>query len=281
VFRRFSIIILVSLLATAIRSQDLKQTLALGDQMFAFGQYDAALKLYNRAAFFGNDSIRTELFPLIAHSYFQTADYRNSLFYYELAANNARNDSLVNEYFFAKVLCYYVLEEYDYAVQQLLAFEQADDVYFMNRYYFYNALIYLKRDQPEESLEYFLKMLDSDEVRAQLTREFAKARLHLPNPNTAKILSIILPGMGQLYSGDYKNAVNSLMLTGALAGLTVLIAVNYSFLDAALSTVSWLQRYYMGGFTRAGVIARERQIEKRELLLSRSLELLESAKQSE
>ncbi len=280
-FRRFLIIILVSLLATAARSQDLKQTLALGDQMFAFGQYDASLKLYNRAAYFGSDSLRSGLFPLIAYCYFETGDYRNSLFYYELSSNNAASDSLANEYLFARVLCYYILEEYDYAVQQLLAFEQGNDIYFQNRFNFFNALIYLKRDQPEKSLEYFLKMLDDEAAKAMLIQEFAKARLHRPNPNTAKVLSIILPGMGQLYAGDYKNAVNSFMLTGALAGLTVLIAVNYSILDAALSTVSWLQRYYMGGFTRAGVIARERQIEKRELLLSRSLELIEAAKHSE
>jgi tetratricopeptide (TPR) repeat protein len=282
VYRRLFIIIYISLCSgLLLKSQDVKQTFELAESLFAIGQYDAALKHYHRVAFFAGDSMHEIVFPRIAECYFQTNDFRKSILYYELATNTTANDSLLNEYLFSRVLCYYILEEYDYALQQLYAFKEGDYPHLSSRFHFYHAAISMKRADPDKALDHFVLMVDDPDVADEIREIFAKARLQHPKPTLAKILSLIIPGLGQAYSGDFKNAANSFMLNGLLAGLTYSIAIKYSLLDAGLSTFSWLHRYYMGGFTRAEIIAVNRRIEKREKLLDKTLEIIEQHKFSQ
>ncbi|MBE0663836.1 MAG: hypothetical protein IH597_15375 [Bacteroidales bacterium] len=275
-FRQFFIIIFVSLVcSSASYGQNLDQTRALADEMFAMQQYESALKHYHRVAFFADDSVRGTIFPQMAQCYFQTGDYRNSIYYYDLAANSTMNDSLANEYLFARILCFYMLEQYDFALQYLYAFQTSESDYFRQRYHFYNAIINMKKGLPDEAQASFLELVDEAEAKEAIKKEFSSVNLNRPNPTVATILSIVLPGAGQLYAGDYSNAANSFMLNGLLIGLTYVIAINYSVMDAAMSTASWMQRYYMGGFTRAGYIAINRKQEKREQLLDRTLGIIE------
>ena len=274
-FRRLFIITYISLCGCfLLRSQNVMQTFALAESLFAFEQYEAALKHYHRVAFFAGDSMQATVFPRIAECYFQTNDFRNSILYYELASNTTVNDSLRNEYLFARVLSYYILEEYDYALQQLYAFRESNNPHLIDRFHFYHAVISMKRADPDMALDHFILLVDDNDVADELRALFKKARLHHPKPRLAKMLSIIVPGLGQAYSGDFQNAANSFMLNGLLAGLTYSIAVKYSLLDAGLSTFSWLHRYYMGGFTRAEIIAVNRRIEKREILLDNTLKII-------
>lgn len=275
-FRQFFIITFVSLICRgALYGQNLDQTQALADKMFGMQQYESALKHYHRVAFFADDSLRGAVFPQMALCYFQTGDFRNSIFYYDLAANSTLNDSLANEYLFARILCFYMLEKYDFARQYLYAFQASESNYFKQRYHFYNAIISMKSGMTDEALISFLELVDEPEAKEAIRKEFSSVNLNRPNPTVATILSILLPGAGQLYAGDFSNAANSFMLNGLLIGLTYLIAINYSVIDATMSTASWLQRYYMGGFTRAGFIAIKRKQEKKEQLLDRTLGIIE------
>lgn len=275
-FRLFFIIIFVSLVCrSASYGQNLDQTQALADKMYGMQQYESALKHYHRVAFFTDDSLRGTIFPKMAQCYFQTGDFRNSIFYYDLAANSTVNDSLANEYLFARILCFYMLEQYDFALQYLYSFQFAESDYFRQRYHFYNAIINIKKGLPDEALISFLELVDEPLAKAAIYKEFSKVNLNRPNPTVATILSIVLPGAGQLYAGDYSNAANSFMLNSLLIGITYVIAINYSIIDAAMSTASWMQRYYMGGFTRAGYIAINRKQEKNEQLLDRTLGIIE------
>ncbi len=60
-----------------------------------------------------------------------------------------------------------------------------------------------------------------------------------------------MPGLGQFYNGDYKNAANSFILSGALITLLFAVAVNYTFVDAMASVIPYFQRYYFGGMAHA------------------------------
>jgi hypothetical protein len=83
-----------------------------------------------------------------------------------------------------------------------------------------------------------------------------------PKPKKARILSTILPGLGQLYAGDIKNGINSFILTGGLIVLGINTAINLTLLDALMTVAPWFQRYYMGGYNRAENIAAEKFKEK-------------------
>lgn len=275
-FRLFLFIILISVFPSGrINAQNAEQTLALADELFARQQYESALKYYHRVAFFGGDDLQQQVFPRLAECYFHEGDYESSLFYWNLSVNTTDNDSLKTEYLFSGVLCFYLLEQYDYALQNLLTFDEGDDDFFKRRFHFYHALISMKSDRHEEALSHFVQVVDDQRVRSEIENRFAEVRLDRPNPKTARILSMIIPGSGQLYAGDYRNAVNSFALNGLLLGVTYLVALNYSTIDAVLSVIPWFQRYYMGGFSKVEHIALQRQLEKREDLLSNTLDIIE------
>lgn len=69
------------------------------------------------------------------------------------------------------------------------------------------------------------------------------------NPKTAQFLSI-LPGLGQAYSGDARNAVNAFLLNGILIGLTVWQAQIY-WVPAVVLGTQLVSRYYLGNMKNA------------------------------
>ena len=82
------------------------------------------------------------------------------------------------------------------------------------------------------------------------------------NPAIPTTMSIIIPGLGQLYLGDLKSALNSFMLTSGFALLFIHTALEYSLIDAAASVLPWYQRYYQGGYENAGKIALKKREKK-------------------
>ena len=71
-----------------------------------------------------------------------------------------------------------------------------------------------------------------------------------------------LPGLGQFYAGDIKNGINSLVINALFVGLFTYSFVTISPIDAYFSVLPWFQRYYKGGYTKAGIIA-EQKVKKR------------------
>ncbi len=84
---------------------------------------------------------------------------------------------------------------------------------------------------------------------AERTREMEaillKARQSYKSPGLGKFLSTILPGMGQIYAGNWRSGLNALVLNGITIGLFADSIYKKDFKDAALiSSISI--RYYMG-----------------------------------
>ena len=60
-----------------------------------------------------------------------------------------------------------------------------------------------------------------------------------------------LPGLGQLYAGYTKEALNSFLLNSLLYALMADVIRKQSFIDGVLAIYPWLQRYYGGGYENA------------------------------
>jgi tetratricopeptide (TPR) repeat protein len=84
-----------------------------------------------------------------------------------------------------------------------------------------------------------------------------------PNPNAALIMSAILPGAGQLYSGFKREALNSFTINAIFLTLTAQSIRYAGTLDLIVAVLPWFQRYYVGGFNRASILARQKQMKKK------------------
>lgn len=65
------------------------------------------------------------------------------------------------------------------------------------------------------------------------------------------------------------------MLNTGIVYLAYTTAVNYTVIDAVVSILPWLQRYWQGGFMKASDIARRKREENREELLMEVYSLFE------
>ena len=68
---------------------------------------------------------------------------------------------------------------------------------------------------------------------------------------TAKILSIIIPGTGQVYAGNWRDGLNAFILNGVIIGFTANSIYKKDYKDALLIASLLLYRYYIGNIYHA------------------------------
>jgi tetratricopeptide (TPR) repeat protein len=255
------------LVIQAVIGQDIYQTLKLADHYQDIGLHEVAVKYYRRALFFGDDSLQSSTYPKIAESLLLAGKHSESIFFFGLAANTSKSDSLKAEYTFTRVLASVLNNNHNYALQYLYTINYHDSDYLTKKYHFYHGIISLNKNDFIASRHHFLLSAHDTIEKQHIDDLFREAKLHRPNPSTAKLLSIIFPGAGQAYSGDWRGAMNSFLLNAGLGTLALHTAINYSFLEGATSILPWLIRYYMGGFGHAEATAILKQREKQQLLL--------------
>jgi hypothetical protein len=130
---------------------------------------------------------------------------------------------------------------------------------------FFLATCYFGLGDFSKARTYFEYCVELKDVK-KVEDLFSRKNLQSLSPKTAKILSMIIPGLGQAYSHDLKSGLNSLFLTSGLIALGINISIRYSPVDAIFAVLPWYQRYYTGGFGKARDIAsRKRQVKRNEV----------------
>ena len=247
-------LILVSLFSA--EAQNLSQTMDFASRQYQRGNTDEAISLYQRVLFFDSLNIHSfEACRNLASCYISVDNNSKAREFSRMAGNLAPTDSLKNEQIFQLAYLYLAEDDYNYALIELLGLEESGSGYFQMKRNFYLGVAYFQQTDYQKSIGFFLKCIDSTNrgSREELINILDEVR-HIEkryNPKTAKILSMILPGLGQLYCGEYLGAVNSLVLTAGLAVLYIITIDKYSFADATISVLPWFQRYYQGGFQNA------------------------------
>ncbi len=258
-------LLLLSLLAA--EAQNLSQTMDFATRQFDRGNTHETISLYQRVLFF--DSLNVYSFDAcsrLASCYILIDDRPKAREYSRMAGNLAPTDSMRAEQIYQVAYLHLAENNYNYALIELLGMKEPESVYFKIKRNFYLGVAYFQQTDYPKSIDYFLKCIDSEDLQKQeeLMGILEEIR-HIEKryrPKTARILSMILPGVGQLYCGEYMGAVNSLALTAGLAVLYIVTINNYSFLDASVSVLPWFQRYYQGGYQNAENAAITRKQDK-------------------
>jgi tetratricopeptide (TPR) repeat protein len=255
----FSIILLQKLPA-----QNFEETIEFADNQFKSGNLSAALKTYQRTLFFSDGRENLYLFRQIAEISYLQMDYETSQKYYGLAYNQSDNDSLKTVLLFNKASCQMLNKNFQFAIIDLLSVSDTSKIV-QKRLNFYLATCYFGLEDFSNARAFFGYCLEG-KYEKELSDLFSKKKLLSPSPKKARIMSMILPGLGQTYSGDIKSGLNSLILTSGLIALAINISIRYQPIDAIISILPWYQRYYTGGYGKAEEIAsRKRQLKRNEV----------------
>jgi len=268
-----SIIIFSLFVSKKLVAQNYQETL-----QFAFEQYDnenytVALKTFQRLIFFNTDGDLLPLYIAAGNIAIHEKEYETAQFNFGLAYNIAESDSLKNELLFKKAYSQILSKKYQYAIIDLLAINDYD-IITKQKLNFFLGTCYFGLEQFDRSKKYFENCLETGSKGA-FDILFTHKNLYTPSPQKAKILSMILPGLGQFYIGNYKDGINSLALSLGLIFVGVRTATNSGVLFALVSVFPWYQRYYTGGFNKAERMAVLKRQNKRSDLYNKIIEIIE------
>lgn len=244
-----------------VYSQDLHQTVKIADSLYQSNQLDQAIKLYKRIAFFDRDEVYdTITFPRLANSYFQAKDYQNASRYFEYSYNVSEDV----DYLYDQALMQILSRDYKLAKLGLLNVSTNEDELLKARKLALLVMVDFKLGDYQSAENYLSDFYDhtpiADSLGFDLVAKTSKIKKRYKK-SKVKAMSLIIPGAGQMYCGDFKEGINSLGITVLFGGIYFRVVSSLGLLDAFLSVLPWYQKYYLGGYTKAGVIAVNKQQE--------------------
>lgn len=277
--KKYNALFLILFSCFQVNSQTAEQAYQFAEKQFIEKNYSLALKEYQRALLFDTAGNYADLTYKIAESHHILGNYTQALNYYDISYALAKTDSAKFEIVFKKSSAYILNGNYQYALIELFNLDDSINITFQIRKNFYLAVSYFGLEDYNKSHDYFIKCFSEQDSLSEkrINEIFTKKKyLNRPNPKTSKILSMIAPGLGQLYAGDIKNSLNSFFLTVGLLSLGINIAISYKPLDAFLAVFPWFQRYHQGGYMHAEEIAKNKRSQKRNDAFKEILQLIDN-----
>jgi len=257
--------------------QSIGDTYTFAEQQYRQGNYGPAVAEFQRVAFFDSENKYTDVYLKIARSFYSLDDFGKAIKNFDIAYRIEENDSAKYEILFGKVLCYFKLNNYFMALNELFAIPENTTAYFFNKRNLFLAISYFGIEDYGNAMQHFCAFLPPEgasEILA-LFEHFEKFRKRF-DPDKIQTMSIILPGLGQIYSGNFASGLNSLVLVGGIALLTVYIWQLYGALDALMSMSSWYYRYYSGGHQNAKKFAIDKISHKKEEVYGEVLKVVQT-----
>lgn len=272
-----SIILFDVLFVSALFSQNIHQIKSFADNQLEKGNFSAALKEYQRVQLFDDEKLYHDIYSKIAAIYFKQSDYGHAIQYWNFAWAVEKNDSLKFEIGIKKALGYILLNDYYAALNELFDIPDYNNDYFRDKKNLYAGICYFGLADYNESKSYLTQLVDSTGM-AELDKIFAGFIRYNKkyNPEKIEIMSLILPGLGQIYTGEMGSALNSVALLTVIVGYAYYTTSVYGWIDGALVLSSWFYRYYKGGAQKANIAAQEKLENMKIQVYSDILSLIEN-----
>ncbi len=274
-----SVIIFATLLCSQFSAlgQSIDETLEKVENLVQNGDQNLAIILLKRCLYFAENEQHGAILTHLGDCNLALDSLENAYFYYQKALVQALNDSLHTEIIF-KIAGIYLKQHKPNQVLSLVENQliYINSVVFTRRKYYFLALAHYQLHNYKQSQIDFLNCSAHTNMmfHDSLTLLFQKlATEKFYNPQKAKNLSRILPGLGQWYVKDYKNSLNSFCLNASLLGLGIWGTIAYTPFDGILWVLPWLRRYYIGGYQKAEFIAVDKNNATENVYLKQILEL--------
>ncbi len=273
--KAFSLLISLFVLSQLATAQNVRETRAFADSLFTAGQTDAALPVYERAAYFMRPDIDASVLERIADCFLASDQPEKALEYFDHSYFVQTSDSIKKELIFKKAACFLRSGNYKYALMELYSMDAGSSSTIENKKNFYIGMSWFGLEDFPKSAEYFVKASEIPANKQKIKEIFAdQKKFYRPNPKAASWFSIIIPGAGQFYSGEVLSGINSLLLTGSFVALGFYVISITSPIDALFTALPWFQRYYQGGFQRAAEMAKNKRAENRNKIFNQVIDII-------
>jgi TM2 domain-containing membrane protein YozV len=250
------------------------------DSFFYAQQYKESYRLYNRLAFFADDTLKYELYEKAAISALYIQNYKSAYDLYYILAEKCHDSLYINNkvnQMFAGILA----NQYEEVVSIANAIDIENVTPVENvKIHFYAGLANIMLHRPELADKSFRSAIISLTHQDSLTlinllEEYRKKGLI--NRKKAETLSLIFPGAGQFYLNKPKEALNSIALQSVIVGLLVVTTIEYTILNATLFCSVPFIHYYLGGSNAAGELSVIRQEELDKYYFNRFVNIISTA----
>lgn len=245
-----------ALIFSKLSAQNVDQVIRIADSLYKNQNYSLALNEYKRACFFSNENKKDILNSRISDCYINLGEYPSAKAYCDSAIYYSVTDSLKSDYEFKKIYCYLLERNFGYALLKLDEIKTDSNSNLTLKKEFLKGVSYYGIEKFNEAFQSFLNAISpSDSLKKTTLQKLFETQKQLYTPNLPLVttMSVLLPGAGQVYTGNYLSGLNSFVLLTGLVMAGVNIPPLYPFLIPVFS------RYYIGGVIRANHFAHEKQ----------------------
>ncbi|HPE86097.1 MAG: DUF5683 domain-containing protein [Bacteroidales bacterium] len=266
------------LVGMASQAQSSSETLHYARSLTKLNRHLEAVDAYRRVLYFHpelTDSIARET----GHALRKAGYYDKARYYYNIAFHHT-HDTLKKANIRFDIVHSYILErEFMTAHLQLTNMRYALPVYNEKKMAFYRGIVAFQTDQIKEAKNNFVCYFNEQDTSIVLQAMKNAEKNLAMNPQKAMWLSLIVPGLGQIYNKEYIEATNSFIINTFFLSIYFYVALNYNPLQGFIAVLPWFQRYYIGGMKRAKQLTIEKKESEKQRILAALLDEALKAKE--
>ncbi len=257
------LIFLIIINSNLLAAQSIEETMQLANNAFSQNKFHTATALYERVLFFDSTyNYSTSVFKKLGIAYQKQSNFKKAIYYYDLAYYAAEETGInPNPLLINKAICAIRLKDFELAYNEALYIntDLEDSITARKQQTLLFAIGNFNSENYDESEKHFQSLCPEVECEKEIINFFDELEsINKKSPRKARILSMILPGLGFYYIGEWKKGINSTLLVGGLGSLLIINSIQTGFINSFFNLMPWYQRYFMGGYTKAELIAEKK-----------------------
>ncbi len=216
-----------------------------GDSLYESGQYFQAAIAYEKEAFFApNSELQDQLILKRAYAYKALGNYTKA---FNITSRiSKKSDSLYKVVLYERILLAYLSDEYQKAHNELLKWqvrygENSEEILSLR---FLTLVQIEKMEEAQEILNQYASELS---INQEEVSSLLEANWQLKNPDKAYMLSLVLPGVGQMYAGHFFKGVFSGVVQTGLVIFTAWNVYHGYFFTGGMTGATLFYTFYLGG----------------------------------
>lgn len=271
---RISIISLFFFLSAALTAQTLEETFALANQLHAASRFQEARKMYQRIVFFDADSEYPEAIQSLGDLHMMDGNPDEALIAYKKAVLLSRDNLQAIQ---GKCRALISLGRSQEALLEIYQIDTLANASAPQVYHFLLGTAQFSLQNMDEAQKHFRHLLKGQPEQLEKLDALATEwhKIDDLNPKGRKLLSYLLPGLGQASIGEFGEAANSILVNAGFYYLFISMIRATAWLDAVLLAYPWFSRYYHGGAARAYRLTKAKKARGKSAVYNEILHLLE------